>query len=87
MQALAKAGSKDDNERVIGTLIQAGVLSLDFGFTAYVANVYLKRSQIGMQGDLLQVVLHVASRRNCQVLSHRHGQEYQAITTKRQVDY
>ncbi len=49
-QALAKAGSKDDNERLIGALIQAGVLSLDFGFTAYATNAYLKRSAVGLQG-------------------------------------
>jgi len=49
-QALAKAGSKDDNERLIGALIQAGVLMLDFGFNAYATNAYVKSAPLGLQG-------------------------------------
>ena len=60
MRALARAGDKDGNERVIGRLLSVGVLSLDFGFTAYATNAYIKVSAQGMQGkapnhDLLPI--------------------------------
>lgn len=50
-QKLAKAGSKDENERIIGGLLSQGILQLDFGFTSYATNVYLKASPLGLQGN------------------------------------
>lgn len=50
VRARARLGDKESNERVIGQLVNLGILSIDFGFTAYATNAYLKVSGIGMQG-------------------------------------
>jgi ATP-dependent DNA helicase Q1 len=40
--AAAKAMSRDENELVVQQLLREGCLQLDFGFTAYATNVYMK---------------------------------------------
>lgn len=52
-RAIARATDKDTNERIIGRLLEAKILTLDFGFTAYATNTYIKISQSGMQGEYI----------------------------------
>lgn len=50
---MAKAMSKDDNERVIAQMLREGYLAFDFGTTAYAVNAYLKatpRASLLLQG-------------------------------------
>lgn len=59
---LARGATKDANEQLIGQLLVQGILQLDFGFTAYATNAYLKVSQRGLQGEAtkrhLQRMIH-----------------------------
>lgn len=41
-QQYATAMSRDDNEWLVGQLMLSGLLQLEFGFTAYSTNTYLK---------------------------------------------
>ena len=42
VQEAVRQLSKDDCELLIAHLVQTGILQLDFGFTAYATNTYLK---------------------------------------------
>lgn len=41
--------SKDDCELLIAHMVQRGILQLDFGFTAYATNTYLKAAPRALQ--------------------------------------
>lgn len=51
--AAAKAMTKEENEAVLQHMLLEGSLQLDFGFTAYATNVYLKAGP--KAGSILQV--------------------------------
>lgn len=53
MAKAAKALSRDECEAVVQALVLEGSLRLDFGFTAYATNAYLKAT--GRATGLLQV--------------------------------
>lgn len=42
--------SKEAKEQIIGSLVEQGILTIDFGFTAYATNAYLKASRRGLRG-------------------------------------
>ena len=45
----AKAMGKEDSERLLAQMVQTGILCIEFGYTAYATNAYLKCSSRAAQ--------------------------------------
>jgi len=45
----AKAMSKEDSEQLLAQMVQTGILCIEFGYTAYATNAYLKCSSRAAQ--------------------------------------
>ena len=58
LQDAANRLSKDDCELLIAHMVQRGMLQLDFGFTAYATNTYLKAAPRALQMLAGSVSLH-----------------------------